>query len=106
MATQVGLFGIVVGIALLLSGLGFAILAVGGALRNRDSVRQPASGHATAARAPGPPPAPPARSPAHPGGANRPADARRAGRPALSPAGAAPARGRADGAARAATVKR
>ncbi len=38
MATQVGLFGIVVGIALLLSGLGFAILAVGGALRNPDSV--------------------------------------------------------------------
>ncbi len=37
MATQVGLFGIVVGIALLLSGLGFAILAVGGALRNPDT---------------------------------------------------------------------
>ena len=37
MANQVGLFGIVVGIALLLSGLGFAILAVGGALRNPDS---------------------------------------------------------------------
>jgi hypothetical protein len=38
MATQVGLFGIVVGIALLLSGLGFAILAIGGALRNPDTV--------------------------------------------------------------------
>ncbi len=38
MATQVGLFGIVVGIALLLSGLGFAILSIGGALRNPDSV--------------------------------------------------------------------
>ncbi len=38
MATQVGLFGVVVGIALLLSGLGFAILSIGGALRNRDSV--------------------------------------------------------------------
>ncbi len=38
MATQVGIFGIVVGIALLLSGLGFAILAIGGALRNRDNV--------------------------------------------------------------------
>lgn len=37
MASQVSLFGIVVGVALLLSGLGFAILAVGGALRNRDS---------------------------------------------------------------------
>ena len=37
MATQVSLFGIVVGIALLLSGVGFAILAIGGALRNPDS---------------------------------------------------------------------
>ena len=37
MASQIGLFGIVVGIALLLAGLGFGILAVGGALRNRDS---------------------------------------------------------------------
>jgi len=34
MASQLGLFGIVVGIALLLSGFGFAILAMGGALRN------------------------------------------------------------------------
>lgn len=34
MASQTGLFGIVVGIALLLSGIGFAILAIGGALRN------------------------------------------------------------------------
>ena len=34
MASQLGLFGIVVGIALLLSGFGFAILAIGGALRN------------------------------------------------------------------------
>jgi hypothetical protein len=37
MASQISLFGIVVGIALLLAGLGFGILAVGGALRNRDS---------------------------------------------------------------------
>jgi hypothetical protein len=37
MATQISLFGIVVGVALLLAGLGFGILAVGGALRNRDS---------------------------------------------------------------------
>jgi len=37
MASQIGLFGIVVGIALLLSGFGFAILAVGGALRNPDT---------------------------------------------------------------------
>ncbi len=34
MADQLGLFGIVVGIALLLAGFGFAILAIGGALRN------------------------------------------------------------------------
>ena len=37
MATQLSLFGIVVGIALLLSGLGFGILAVGGALRNPET---------------------------------------------------------------------
>ncbi len=34
MASQLALFGLVVGIALLLSGFGFAILAIGGALRN------------------------------------------------------------------------
>jgi hypothetical protein len=34
MADQLGLFGIVVGVALLLSGIGFAILAVGGTLAN------------------------------------------------------------------------
>lgn len=34
MASQLGLFGIVVGIALLLTGFGFGILAIGGALRN------------------------------------------------------------------------
>jgi F0F1-type ATP synthase membrane subunit c/vacuolar-type H+-ATPase subunit K len=37
MADQLSLFGIVVGIALLLSGIGFGVLALGGALRNRDS---------------------------------------------------------------------
>jgi hypothetical protein len=36
MADKTALFGIVVGIALLLTGFGFAILAVGGALRNAD----------------------------------------------------------------------
>jgi hypothetical protein len=36
MAEQTALFGIVVGIALLLSGLGFGILAIGGALRNTE----------------------------------------------------------------------
>jgi hypothetical protein len=37
MASQVALFGIVVGVALLLAGLGFGILAVGGALRAPDT---------------------------------------------------------------------
>ncbi|HLY94442.1 MAG TPA: hypothetical protein VKP14_06315 [Gaiellaceae bacterium] len=37
MATQIALFGIVVGFALLLSGFGFAILAIGGALRNPEN---------------------------------------------------------------------
>jgi len=36
MADQISLFGVVVGITLLLSGLGFGILAVGGALRNEE----------------------------------------------------------------------
>jgi hypothetical protein len=38
LATQVSLFGIVVGIALLLTGIGFAILAAVGALRNPETV--------------------------------------------------------------------
>ncbi len=38
MASQLALFGIVVGVALLLAGIGFGILAIGGALRNPDSV--------------------------------------------------------------------
>ena len=37
MAEQISLFGIVVGIALLLAGIGFAILAIGGALRNPET---------------------------------------------------------------------
>lgn len=36
MASQLALFGIVVGIALLLSGIGFGILAAGGTLRNAE----------------------------------------------------------------------
>ncbi len=36
MADQLALFGIVVGVALLLSGIGFGILAVGGTLRNAE----------------------------------------------------------------------
>jgi hypothetical protein len=46
MAEQMALFGIVVGIALLLSGIGFIVLALGGALRRREEAslvkRQPA----------------------------------------------------------------
>jgi hypothetical protein len=38
LATQIANFGIVVGIALLLSGFGFGILAAGGALRSQESV--------------------------------------------------------------------
>jgi hypothetical protein len=37
MASQISLFGIVVGIALFLTGLGFGILAIGGALRNPET---------------------------------------------------------------------
>ena len=37
MAEQLSLFGLVVGAALLLAGIGFGILAVGGALRNPDT---------------------------------------------------------------------
>jgi hypothetical protein len=37
MAEQLGLFGIVVGIALLLTGIGLAILAVGGTLANAEA---------------------------------------------------------------------
>ena len=48
MAEQMALFGIVVGFALLLSGFGFIILALGGALRRREwtpevAVRQTAA---------------------------------------------------------------
>jgi hypothetical protein len=37
MAERISLFGVVMGIALLLAGIGFAILAIGGALRNPDT---------------------------------------------------------------------
>jgi hypothetical protein len=37
MAEQISLFGVVVGVALFLSGLGFGILAIGGALRNPET---------------------------------------------------------------------
>jgi hypothetical protein len=38
MADRISLFGVVVGIALLLTGIGFAVLSIGGALRNPESV--------------------------------------------------------------------
>ena len=38
MASQLALFAIVVGVALLLTGMGFAILAIGGALRTPESL--------------------------------------------------------------------
>jgi hypothetical protein len=43
MAEQMALFGIVVGFALLLAGLGFGILTVGGALRGVDRATKPAT---------------------------------------------------------------
>ncbi len=36
-AEQLALFGMVVGIALLLSGIGLLVLAIGGALRHREA---------------------------------------------------------------------
>ena len=53
LADQLSLFGIVVGVALLLSGIGFGILAIGGALRSPDSalgfLTRPLGGKAPAA---------------------------------------------------------
>src|SRR5437879_9317156 len=48
MAEQLANFGIVVGIALLLSGIGFGVLTIGGALRRRPAAATPAvvSAHA------------------------------------------------------------
>ncbi|HEY0417394.1 MAG TPA: hypothetical protein VGC78_13505 [Gaiellaceae bacterium] len=51
LAEQISLFGVVVGVALLLSGIGFGILALAGALRNRDSMVQ-LPGHAPAKAVP------------------------------------------------------
>ena len=51
MADQISLFGIVVGIALLLSGIGFGLLAVGGALRNPESLLKFARGQEKASPA-------------------------------------------------------
>lgn len=46
LAEQVALFGIVVGIALLLTGIGFGILVIGGSLRGREQTQE--SGKRTA----------------------------------------------------------
>ncbi len=51
LAEQISLFGIVVGIALLLSGIGFGILALAGALRGRDAMVHLASQKATTTKA-------------------------------------------------------
>jgi hypothetical protein len=41
MASQLALFGVVTGVALLLTGVGFAVLAIGGALRHRELTAEP-----------------------------------------------------------------
>ena len=56
MADQLALFGIVVGFALLLSGIGFGILAVGGALRNPDTAVGTCAGTPAATSCPHDPP--------------------------------------------------
>ncbi len=50
MADQISLFGIVVGIALLLSGLGFATLSLGGALRAPDNALKFLAGRSPSAK--------------------------------------------------------
>jgi hypothetical protein len=53
MASKIALFGVVVGFALLLAGIGFAILAIGGALRNPQTaltfLRRPSASGTSAA---------------------------------------------------------
>jgi hypothetical protein len=56
MADQISLFGIVVGVALLLAGLGFAVLSIGGALRNPDGVLKLSSKRDEAGATPAPAP--------------------------------------------------
>jgi hypothetical protein len=52
MASQLSLFGLVVGIALLLAGFGFGILALLGALRNPDSLLKRSGGKEAATPSP------------------------------------------------------
>jgi hypothetical protein len=54
MAEQISLFGLMVGFTLLISGLGFGILAVGGALRNEESPLRISRRPARAAKGPVP----------------------------------------------------
>jgi hypothetical protein len=54
MAAQLALFRIVVGVALLLSGIGFTVLAIGGALRNPENALHRIFGQ-RAAKTPGAP---------------------------------------------------
>ena len=49
MAEQLSLFGIVVGVALLLTGIGFLVLAIGGALRRTEASASTGSTRHTAA---------------------------------------------------------
>jgi hypothetical protein len=58
MANQISLFGIVVGVALLLAGFGFAILAIGGALRNPDTALKVLAKSDKGGAPPAPAPAP------------------------------------------------
>ena len=51
LAEQISLFGIVVGVALLLSGIGFGVLAMAGALRNREALVHLPSKKTTPAKA-------------------------------------------------------
>jgi len=48
MATQLALFGVVVGIALLLAGIGFIVLAVGALRETRSEKGEPVAATGTA----------------------------------------------------------
>jgi hypothetical protein len=48
MASQLALFGVVTGVALLLTGVGFGVLAIGGALRHREVTAKTAAAKPTA----------------------------------------------------------
>jgi len=55
MAAQISLFGVVVGVALLLAGIGFGILAIGGALRSPETALRLFAKYSRKAHAPGSP---------------------------------------------------